>query len=181
MKENCLDQKGFGSLLVSQEVSKNDIQRIHQTRKWVSKHEKNKTPQEEEVGFEARGKVSASGLQGQPQGEILARRSQRVNTSPRPGSIWWVDPHLNHSSGPLMWHWGNTHCRTLDHCDLSIAKHIYIVVICLSLNKTWFYYTIIIELASGVHASLLHYQIDHFLGFWLMPENVILESKYCVT
>lgn len=60
---------------------------------------------------------------------------------------------------------GNTHCRTLDHCDLSIAKHMYIVVVCLSLNKTWFYYTIIIELASGVHASLLHYQIDIFLGF----------------
>lgn len=45
---------------------------------------------------------------------------------------------------------GNTHCRTLDHCDLSIAKHIYILV-CLSLNKTLFYCTAIIELASGVH------------------------------
>lgn len=70
---------------------------------------------------------------------------------------------------------GNTHCRTLDHYDLSIAKHMYIDVVCLSLNKTWFYYTIIIELASGVHVSLLYYQIDHFLGFWLMPKNMILE------
>lgn len=76
---------------------------------------------------------------------------------------------------------GNTHCRTLDRCDLSIAKHMYIVVTCLSLNKTWFYYTVIIELASGVHASLPHYQIDHFLGFWFIPKNMILESKNSVT
>lgn len=72
---------------------------------------------------------------------------------------------------------GNTHYRTLDHSDLSIAKHLYTVIVCLSLNKTWFSYTAIIELASGIHASLLHYQVNSFLGFWLMPKYMILESK----
>lgn len=75
----------------------------------------------------------------------------------------------------------STRCRTLDHCDLSIAKHMYLAVVCLSLNKTWFYYTAIIELASGAHASILHYQMDSFLGFWLTPKNMILESKNSVT
>lgn len=50
---------------------------------------------------------------------------------------------------------GDTHCRTLDHCDLSIAKHMYTVVVGLSLNKTWFYYAAIIELVSRTHASSL--------------------------
>lgn len=74
---------------------------------------------------------------------------------------------------------GDTHCRTLDNCGLSIATHMYIVIVCWSLNKTWFYYTAIIELASVVQASLLYYQMNSFLGFWLMPKNKNLESKDC--
>lgn len=76
-----------------------------------------------------------------------------------------------------MRHWGIATVGLLDHCDLSVAKHMYIVVVSLSLNKTWFYYTAIIALASGVQASLRHYPKDSFLGVWLMPKNMILESK----
>lgn len=66
-------------------MSQNNVWRFHQIRKiGLEKHEKNKLPPEEEVGLEAREKVTQQALQGQPQeqGEIPARRRPRVHSSP---------------------------------------------------------------------------------------------------
>lgn len=146
--------------------------------KQVQKHEKNKLPPEEEVDLESREKVTQQALQRQPQeqGEIPARRRPRVHS--RPGAEARLVDRFTFESfwRPLMWHWGIP-TAGLWTTLICLLQNICPQLVCLSLNKTWFLYTAIIELASGIHASLLHYQVNSFLGFWLMPKYMILESK----
>lgn len=63
-------------------MSQNNVWRLHQIRKIVQKHEKNKLPTGEEVDLEAREKVMLQTLQRQPQeqGEIPVRRRPRVHS-----------------------------------------------------------------------------------------------------
>ena len=126
--------------------------------------------------MEARGKASIADTAGATTNRNSSQEEPMCQLEAKPGELLVVrftsEPFLRASYVAL----GGTHCRALDHCDLSSAEHMDILV-CLSLNKTWFYYTAIIELVSGVHASLPHYQMDSFLRFWLMPKNMILESK----
>lgn len=159
-------------------MSQNNVWRFHQIRKIGLEAWEKQATTRRGSGFRGQGEGHAAGTAETTTG---ARRnsSQETSTCPlRPRAEARLVDRFTFESfwQPLMWHWGIPTVG-LWTTLICLLQNICTQLVCLSLNKTWFLYTAIIELASGIHASLLHYQVNGFLGFWLMPKYMILESK----
>lgn len=90
---------------------------------WVWKHQDNEAPPEEEVDLEARVKVSIADTAGMTTNRNSNQEEPMCQLESKPGEHLVVrfisEPFLRASYVAL----GDTHCRTLDHCDLSSAEH----------------------------------------------------------